>query len=108
MTLNEYQTHALKTRIYPPDIDGINYSLMSLLGEVGEIANKYKKVLRGDYQTRTEWDSMIGAELGDALWYMAVLAHELGFTLKEIALLNQEKLASRRRRNVIQGSGDDR
>ncbi|MEL7340628.1 MAG: MazG nucleotide pyrophosphohydrolase domain-containing protein [Bacteroidota bacterium] len=47
-------------------------------------------------------------EMGDVLWYLAVGADEFGLSLSEIAAANIEKLASRKARGVIQGSGDDR
>jgi hypothetical protein len=42
------------------------------------------------------------------LWYLANLANDLGYSLTEIAENNIEKLESRKERNVIQGSGDNR
>ena len=42
------------------------------------------------------------------MWYAAALADELGYSLEEIARMNLRKLADRRARNVIHGSGDDR
>ena len=42
------------------------------------------------------------------LWYAAQLATEAGLDLEAIAEANLEKLASRQRRSVLQGSGDNR
>jgi hypothetical protein len=42
------------------------------------------------------------------LWYVAQLATEAGLDLESIADANLEKLASRQRRSVLQGSGDRR
>ena len=42
------------------------------------------------------------------LWYVAQLATEADLDLGEIAEGNLEKLLSRRERNVLQGSGDNR
>lgn len=41
-------------------------------------------------------------------WYMAVLAHEFGWSLNPVMQVNLDKLASRRDRGVIHGSGDSR
>jgi NTP pyrophosphatase (non-canonical NTP hydrolase) len=50
----------------------------------------------------------IAKEIGDVLWYIAALSRDLGFTLEEVAKMNIDKLESRKQRNVISGSGDDR
>jgi len=42
------------------------------------------------------------------MWYVAVLANDIGYNLDEIADINIEKLTSRQDRNKIQGSGDNR
>ena len=42
------------------------------------------------------------------LWYLANLANDIGYNLDEIADINIEKLSSRKNRNKIQGSGDNR
>lgn len=47
-------------------------------------------------------------ELGDVLWYCAMLATELNSSLSEIAIRNLHKLEDRNNRGVIQGSGDKR
>jgi NTP pyrophosphatase (non-canonical NTP hydrolase) len=50
----------------------------------------------------------LALELGDVLWYVSVLAGELGFDLQEVAKMNLQKLRDRRERGVLQGSGDNR
>ena len=47
-------------------------------------------------------------ELGDVLWYVAVLAADLGLSLAQIAADNVAKLAARRQRGTIGGAGDRR
>jgi NTP pyrophosphatase (non-canonical NTP hydrolase) len=47
-------------------------------------------------------------ELGDVLWYVAVLAADLGLSLDDIAAHNLAKLRSRRTRGRIGGAGDAR
>lgn len=42
------------------------------------------------------------------LWYVAGLSNELGFKLSKVARTNIEKLASRKVRGKIRGSGDNR
>ena len=47
-------------------------------------------------------------ELGDVLWYIALLAKHLDMSLEEIAKLNIEKLQGRKTRSTLGGSGDHR
>ena len=108
MTLNQYQEEALKTAIYPED-KKIIYPTLGLTGEAGEVAEKVKKVIRDNNQEFTdEKKRQIALEISDVLWYCATLAHDIGYTLEDIAQMNVDKLASRQRRNKIGGSGDER
>jgi NTP pyrophosphatase (non-canonical NTP hydrolase) len=104
MNLNDYQRHAKRTAIYPPHAT-ILYPALGLAGEAGEVSNIIKKVIRD--RTDTPIDKL-RAELGDVLWYVAVLADDLGLKLEEIALDNIAKLAARQSRGTLGGSGDDR
>jgi len=108
MDLSFYQLKAIKTAIYP-NSHRVSYPAMGLGGEVGEVLNKIKKVYRdkdGIFDTATKED--IAKELGDCLWYIAVLAHDLGQDLDKIAADNLAKLKSRQERGVLAGSGDVR
>lgn len=120
MNFNEYQKAAKKTAVYPKD-QGIVYCSMGLAGEAGEILNKVKKELRGDYDAvLVRYDmnkkepflspagEKVADELGDVLWYLALLADELGVSLGDIAHRNIAKLKDRAERNQIKGSGDNR
>lgn len=106
MTLNDYQAQAAETDIFPPDV-ALPAAIMGLSNEVGELAGKYKKVLRGDKTPPEAREAML-AEAGDILWYLAKLARALDTSLDEIASANLAKLADRQARNVIQGDGDNR
>jgi NTP pyrophosphatase (non-canonical NTP hydrolase) len=93
------------------EIDGLLYVMLGLAGETGEISNKVKKLIRGDkggFELNSEIRKELIFEAGDVLWYLSQLAHELGVTLEEIARLNLAKLNSRKERNVIKGTGDNR
>jgi NTP pyrophosphatase (non-canonical NTP hydrolase) len=106
---SEYQTRSRETAVYPDAGNNIVYPALGLCGEAGETAEKVKKAIRDDAGTLTEERrEAIAAELGDVLWYVAQLATEADLDLEEIAVANLDKLASRRERNVLHGSGDTR
>jgi NTP pyrophosphatase (non-canonical NTP hydrolase) len=108
MDLNEYQQAARRTAIYP-DHHRVLYPALGLASEAGEVAGKIKKVLRdqdGDFG-RAPIEA-IKDELGDVLWYVAVLAGDLGLSLEAIAAANLDKLASRQERGRLGGGGDRR
>jgi NTP pyrophosphatase (non-canonical NTP hydrolase) len=50
----------------------------------------------------------VAKEVGDTLWYLAVLSYEMDYDLNTIAQINLDKLASRQERGVLSGSGDNR
>ena len=109
LTLNEYQEAANKTAIYPVGRGAITYTILGLNGEAGELANKLKKVIRDDGGVISEAKGLdMAAELGDVLWYVSMVARELGFSLEDIGEMNLEKLSSRMSRGKLSGSGDDR
>lgn len=108
MEMNEYQSHAIGTAIYPTEYK-ILYPTLGLVGEAGEFAEKVKKVLRDSGGEFTdEKRAELAAEAGDVLWYLSSATHDLGYSLDDIAQMNLDKLASRKERGVIGGSGDDR
>jgi NTP pyrophosphatase (non-canonical NTP hydrolase) len=110
MTMGYYQNQAAKTAVYPDkgtgNLTALSYVGLGLAGEAGEVAGKIKKLIR-DKDTPGARVAIV-AELGDVLWYVAMLAHELGVELGTCAIENMEKLASRAQRGVIGGSGDNR
>lgn len=106
MTLNEYQRLALETAIYPSPII---YPALEICGEAGEIADKVKKVMRDHAGHFGEAERLqIAYEIGDVLWGLANLSHDLGYTLEEVTRINYEKLRSRQLRGKLGGSGDNR
>ena len=106
--LDMYQKVALTTAIYPRE-QAIIYPTLGLTGEAGEAANKVKKIIGDGSDSKDEkLVSEIKAEIGDCLWYIAVLANDFDIKLSDIASANIEKLALRQKNNTIHGSGDDR
>ena len=112
MNFNDYQDIAKTTAVYPKH-EALPYLSLGLAGEAGEVANKVKKVLRGDYEELPHGDLQrvlkeIGQELGDVLWYIAVLSDHLGVRMDTLAASNLDKLAKRKEEGKLQGEGDNR
>ena len=109
ITASLYQEKACKTAIFPKH-QAIEYLTLGLTGESGEIANKVKKFIRDGAAKDEYLDKriQIGYEIGDVLWYCAVLAQELDMNLGHIMEKNLEKLADRKKRGTLSGSGDNR
>ena len=109
MNFNEYQKKAFETAIYPNKGNNIIYPALGIGGETGEILEKIKKILRdNNSEISKEKKIELVKEIGDVLWYVAALSTELGLNLGEIAEENIRKLSSRKERNKIHGSGDNR
>ena len=111
LTFQEYAKLSRQTAIYPTKDTayGWIYPTLGLAGEAGEVANIIKKIIRDEEGIPSSSDRIsVAKELGDVLWYVAQLVHELGLSLEEIAQGNLDKLFSRMERGKLQGSGDDR
>ncbi len=111
MEFNEYQRRTQDTAIYPGQGEtmGLLYAALGLGDEAGECLGKVKKMLRDDKGILTEERRQaIAKELGDTLWYTAALAKECGILLDDVAEANIAKLADRKDRGVLGGSGDNR
>lgn len=113
MKIEEYTKVALSTISIPNNFGAMPteslYAVLGMVGESGEVAEKFKKLIRDHGGQITEADKAeIVKELGDVLWYVTVAAHTLGSSLEEVAKINNAKLTSRKARNKISGSGDNR
>lgn len=108
MQLDEYQVAIQEFAIYPEANTGstteLSYLALGLGGESGEVLEKTKKLIRdGEFKKED-----VAKELGDVLWYLARYTNAIGYTLNEVAEMNINKLTSRKERNVLSGSGDNR
>ncbi len=105
---HEYQANAKKTAHYPRE-QALYYVALGLAGETGELINKIKKIIRDDGNKLTpERKEQIKQELGDILWYLAMICEESGLNLDEVMKNNNEKLFSRQNRDTLGGDGDQR
>jgi NTP pyrophosphatase (non-canonical NTP hydrolase) len=111
LSLNAYQELASKTAIYPGQgsFMGLCYCALKLNGEAGEVAEVVGKTWRdSNGEMKPEIRLALAMELGDVLWYIANLSKEIGYPLADIAVMNLEKLKSRKERGTLSGSGDNR
>lgn len=103
----------------PGTVWGFTHLQAKLSGEAGEFAEHFGKALRDDPGTLGDFHNgfvkftperrkAMLKELGDILWYVTVLAKELGSSLLEVMVLNVTKLQDRKKRNVMGGAGDNR
>lgn len=106
LTLNEYQGFAETTAVFP-EYYAEEYLMLGLASEVGEMLGKLAKYYRKDGDGGYPDDALID-ELGDVLWFVAMLATFLEQDLSEVARKNITKLQDRKARGVIKGSGDNR
>ena len=104
MDINTYQTLAMTYRL--PTADGL-YALLNLAAEAGEVAGLAAKRRRdgGDIE---QYNNALAKELGDVLWMVAAVAADNRLSLSGICQDNLAKLESRKQRDKIQGSGDNR
>ncbi|UKK52684.1 nucleoside triphosphate pyrophosphohydrolase family protein [Prevotella sp. E2-28] len=119
--LEDYQKQAMKT--CTDSSNNFSYMMLNLVGEVGELASKVAKAVRkekavidsnhliterGCKEMSDEEIRDMKAEAGDILWQLSGLCTVMGWSLKDVANENLQKLASRQDRGVIVGDGDNR
>lgn len=123
MELNKYQERAMSTCM--PSCENISYMLLNLVGEVGEFASKVAKEIRKEnmcigvnltkrnehYWFTHDGDSYakeeeLKKEAGDILWQLSGLCSVMGWSLEDVAQMNLDKLAARKKAGTIDGNGD--
>ena len=94
MTINEYQTAALRTaqtdKLTANEL--LLNSALGLCGESGEVADLLKKY---HFQGHNLDLDHVAKELGDIAWYLAVGAYAIGFDLETILQMNVDKRKAR-------------
>jgi NTP pyrophosphatase (non-canonical NTP hydrolase) len=102
MNIKEYTEWVEKLSYYPEVGENLEYPLISLAGEVGEMLNEFKKFLRGDFRYSDRFGEMTAfarnemiAELGDVYFYLIRVTSELGISPEIVMQMNIDKLAQR-------------
>lgn len=93
MNFNEYQKAAMRTLGGISDTrDMMNLGALGISGEAGEVTDYIKKILFHGHELDPE---KLAKELGDVLWYIALLSETIGMDMETIAGMNVEKLRKR-------------
>ena len=113
MDFDEYQDIAKNFDLFDVSGDvkepGFMAKVLGLCGESGEVAEKFKKILRDKNGALNEDDKKaIAKELGDVLWYLATISRYMNIPFSQVARENLDKLSNRKQRQKLHGNGDDR
>lgn len=103
-TFAEYKEAIEPLVLYPRknQLEALQYVVLGLNGEAGEVAEQIKKAMRNDGGELTpERIDSLKKEAGDVLWYLTRLAAELNTSLEEIAQINVEKLYKRKEKGNL-------
>ena len=105
MVANEYQKLAMRTNdgkaterlsekieTVEYDIGGIFNAALGLSGEIGEFNDLLKKWVFHKKEIDVEHAKK---ELGDIMWYVAMMCHSFGWELDDILQMNVDKLKAR-------------
>ena len=107
MTGNEYQKLAMRTNDGKgterlefhveanrgiDDIGGLLNGCLGLSGETGELLDMFKKWI---FHNKPLDKDHAKKELGDVMWYVAMICHSMGWDLDEILQMNVDKLKAR-------------
>jgi NTP pyrophosphatase (non-canonical NTP hydrolase) len=92
MDLKQYQQEVQRTCATTERKETLKMALIGLTGELGEIADPLKKSLFHGHDLDC---SHIQDEVGDALWYLAVLCNALNISMDDAIESNVKKLRRR-------------
>lgn len=108
MTGKEYVSNAMRTNDgrstfrlsqaiameYPWDIDigGVFNGCLGLVGESGELCDMVKKWV---FHEKELDEVHLKKELGDVMWYVAMICHSMNWNLDEVLQMNVDKLKAR-------------
>lgn len=93
MDMNDYQVKAIRTAgTYDSDFKELAVLALGVAGEAGEVADYIKKVVGHGHALDKD---KLTKELGDVLWYVAVLSSVVGVNLETVARVNIDKLKAR-------------
>ncbi|HYX20452.1 MAG TPA: nucleoside triphosphate pyrophosphohydrolase family protein [Thermoanaerobaculia bacterium] len=93
VSFDEYQVAADRTRAHDlSHRDALAMVGLGIAGEGGECADHLKKHLFHGHPLDKD---KLKKEIGDVMWYLAILAQEIGLSFSEVAEANVAKLRAR-------------
>lgn len=92
MNLLEYQRAVLRTCGVKERHEQIQLAALGIAGEAGEVADLVKKVT---FHSHDYDEAKFCEELGDVLWYIALMCTALQIPLQDVIDANIEKLRKR-------------
>lgn len=92
MTFDEYIQQAKRTCPDGLDIDKVVMCGLGLSGESGEVTDLIKKWKFHGHELDLD---KVQKELGDVMWYIAILVDTLGLNFETVLLKNVKKLKER-------------
>ncbi|MCI8444202.1 MAG: hypothetical protein HFJ37_03415 [Clostridia bacterium] len=104
---NEYQmiaTRTLNETIRKSRRERVKYICLGLLEETGEVVAEIRKAYyKGNFHEKTLDKNSIKKELGDVLWYLALVCNDQGLKLGEKYQVDRKKMAvEKSRENTIE------
>ena len=85
-----YMDFTRRTARYPIDRE-LEYLMIGLMNEAGEVGGAYKKEIRDNINNR----DLIIDEMGDVLWYLTRLCDVYDVKISELMMNNIDKLLNR-------------
>jgi len=93
MDFDEYQKSAMRTKgWFPQEVEQMLAAGLGIAGEAGEIVDELKKIF---FHGRALDKNRLIEEMGDELWYLALLCDALDISMDELATYNITKLEKR-------------
>ena len=86
------EQHVNYAPTFKHDIGGIFNACLGLSGEVGELNDMIKKWV---FHEKPFDEEHAKKEMGDVMWYVAMMCHSFGWDLDEIMQMNVDKLKAR-------------
>jgi NTP pyrophosphatase (non-canonical NTP hydrolase) len=93
MENNEYQRLARRTA--SPDLElkqALTIGGLGIAGEAGEVADHIKKIVFHQHDLNK---AKLAEEMGDVLWYIALLCDTLDISIGDVMAANIQKLSAR-------------